>query len=83
FVTTLADGNVEEAMPLAERLIVVDRQHRLARLALAGRARKARQFQTARSHLNAAPRATADLTSALLTGWAFLGSGDAPAGVAA
>ncbi|MBN8940720.1 MAG: tetratricopeptide repeat protein [Rhizobiales bacterium] len=83
FVTTLADGNVEEALPLAERLILVDRQHRLARLALAVRAMKARQFQTARSHLNAAPRANADLTSALLTGWAFLGSGDAPAGVAA
>lgn len=83
FVTTLADGNVEEALPLADRLIQVDRQHRLARLALAVRAMKARQFQTARSHLNAAPRANADLTSALLTGWTFLGSGDAPAGVAA
>ncbi|WP_246088582.1 tetratricopeptide repeat protein [Phreatobacter stygius] len=83
FVTTLADGNVEEAMPLADRLIQVDRQHRLARLALAVRSIKTRQFQTARSHLSAAPRANADLTSALLTGWTFLGSGDAPAGVAA
>jgi tetratricopeptide (TPR) repeat protein len=83
FVTTLADGNVDEAVPLAERLILVDRGHRLARLALAMRAMKARQYQAARTHLNAAPRAGADLTSALLVGWSYLGSGDANAGVAA
>jgi tetratricopeptide (TPR) repeat protein len=83
FVTSLADGNIDEAVPLAERLIVVDRGHRLARLALAMRAMKARQYQAARTHLNAAPRAGADLTSALLVGWSFLGSGDANAGVAA
>ncbi len=83
FVTSLADGNVDEAVPLAERLILVDRGHRLARLALAMRAMKARQYQAARTHLNAAPRAGADLTSALLVGWSHLGSGDANAGVAA
>lgn len=83
FITTLADGNIDEAMPLAERLIQVDRTHRLARLALAVRAFKARQFQSARSHLSAPPRANSDLTSALLTGWAYLGSGDPSAGVAA
>jgi tetratricopeptide (TPR) repeat protein len=83
FVTTLADGNVDEASPLAERLIQIDRGHRLARLTLAMRAIKAKQFQTARTHLTAAPRANADLTSALLIGWTHLGSGDAQAGVAA
>jgi tetratricopeptide (TPR) repeat protein len=82
FVTTLADGNAEEAFPLAERVIQVDRQHRLARLTLAVRAIKARQFQTARSHLGAPARANADLTSALLTGWTYLGSGDTAAAVA-
>jgi tetratricopeptide (TPR) repeat protein len=83
FVTTLADGNVDEAVPLAERLIQVDRQHRLARLTLAMRAVKTRQYQAARSHLNATPRAAADLTSALLVGWTYLGSNDPTAGVAA
>lgn len=83
FITTLADGNADEAMPLAERLIQVDRAHRLARLALAMRAIKARQFQTARTHLTAAPRANADLTSALLIAWTHLGSGEPQAGVAA
>ncbi|MFN3854733.1 MAG: tetratricopeptide repeat protein [Phreatobacter sp.] len=83
FVATLADGNVDDALPLAERLVQVDRQHRLARLALAVRAVKQRQFQTARTHLTAAPRAEADLTSALLLGWTQLGSGDASAAVAA
>jgi tetratricopeptide (TPR) repeat protein len=83
FVTTLADGNIDEAVPLAERLIQIDRGHRLARLALAMRAMKARQYQAARNHLNAAPRAGADLTSALLVGWSQLGSGDANAGIAA
>jgi tetratricopeptide (TPR) repeat protein len=83
FVTTLADGNIDETVPLAERLIQIDRGHRLARLALAMRAMKARQYQAARNHLNAAPRAGADLTSALLVGWSQLGSGDANAGIAA
>ncbi len=83
FVTTLADGNIDEAVPLAERLIQIDRGHRLARLALAMRAMKARQYQAARNHLNAAPRAGSDLTSALLVGWSQLGSGDANAGIAA
>lgn len=77
FVTTLADGNIDEAVPLAERLILVDRQHRLARLALAMKAMKTRQYQAARTHLNAAPRANADLTSTLLLGWSYMGSGDA------
>lgn len=83
FVTTLADGNVDEAVPLAERLIQIDRGHRLARLALAMRALKSRQFQMARTHLTAAPRANADLTSALLIAWTHLGSGDPQAGIAA
>ena len=73
FVTTLADGNVDEAVPLAERLVQVDRGHRLARLTLAMRAMKTRQYQTARTQLNAAPRAQADLTSALLLGWTLIG----------
>ncbi|MEI8144384.1 MAG: tetratricopeptide repeat protein [Alphaproteobacteria bacterium] len=83
FVTSLADGNVDEALPLAERLIQGDRAHRLARLALGVRAVKARQFQTARNHLTAAPRAANDLTTALILGWTHFGSGEATAGVAA
>ena len=83
FVTTLADGNVDEAVPLAERLVQIDRGHRLARLALAVRALKSRQFQSARTHLTAAPRANADLTSALLIAWTHLGSGDPQTGIAA
>lgn len=83
FITTLADGNVDEALPLAERLVQIDGGHRLARLALAMRAVKSRQFQTARTHLSAAPSSNADLTSALLTAWTHLGSGDPQAGVAA
>lgn len=82
FVTTLANGDMDDAMPLAERLIQVDRAHRMARLALATRAIKARQFQTARGHLLAAPGAQRDLTTALIVGWTHLGSGSTDEGVA-
>jgi tetratricopeptide (TPR) repeat protein len=80
FLVTLAAGSVEDAMLLAERVIQLDRTHRIARLALGVKGIKSAQYAQARTHLGLAVRGPiADLTSALLTGWAFYGSNNVTA----
>ncbi len=82
FFAMLVAGEVEEAMPLAERLVKVDRSHRIARLALAVRAIKRGQYQTARTNLSLSVRGPiGDLTATLLAAWTMLGSGNSKSGV--
>ncbi|WP_029005985.1 tetratricopeptide repeat protein [Azorhizobium doebereinerae] len=82
FFAMLVAGEVEEAMPLAERLVKVDRSHRIARLALATRAIKRSQYQTARTNLSLSVRGPiGDLTATLLAAWTMLGSGNPKSGV--
>jgi tetratricopeptide (TPR) repeat protein len=77
FLVVLANGAVEEAMPLAERLSTIDRNQRVARLALAVRALKRGQNAQARSQLAQSMRGPiADLTATLLSAWATAGAGD-------
>jgi tetratricopeptide (TPR) repeat protein len=77
FLSVLANGAVEEAMPLAERLSTVDRNQRIARLALAVRALKRNQNAPARTLLVQSMRGPiADLTATLLSAWATAGAGD-------
>ena len=79
FLLTLADGDGDAAMRLAERVVATDSSNRIARLALAARAIRARNFGAARMHLSRGAKGPlADLTTQLLTGWAWLGS-DQPA----
>jgi tetratricopeptide (TPR) repeat protein len=83
FLVTLASGQVEESVQLAERVIAFDKTHRIARLALAARAIKVNQFAQARAHLTQAVQGPiADLTATLLAGWAWYGSGNFKMGVA-
>jgi len=82
FFATLADGQVDEAMKLADRLVKVDRSHRIARLALAVKAIKKSQYQTARTNLSLSVRGPiGDLTATLLAAWTFYGSGNAKGAV--
>jgi len=82
FFAMLVDGDVEEAMPLADRLVKVDRSHRIARLALATRAIKAAKYTTARTNLSLSVRGPiGDLTATLLAAWTMVGSGTPKAGV--
>ena len=75
FLVTLASGAVEDSLLLAERVILFDKNHRIARLALGVKGIKSGQFPQARTHLGLAIRGPiADLTSTLLTGWSFYGS---------
>jgi tetratricopeptide (TPR) repeat protein len=77
FLSIVADGDVEEAVKLAERLVQVDRSHRIARLVLGVRAIKQKQYQTAKTQLAQSVRGPiADLTAALLTAWTLYGAGD-------
>jgi tetratricopeptide (TPR) repeat protein len=77
FVAQLADGNMTDAMKLAERIVARDPGNGLAQLALGVRAMKAKQWVTARSHLARGGKGrAADLTATLLTAWTWLGSGD-------
>ena len=77
FLVVLANGSVEDAMPLAERLVSIDRSQRVARLTLAARALKRGQYSIARTQLTQSVRGPiADLTSTLLSAWALAGAGD-------
>jgi tetratricopeptide (TPR) repeat protein len=78
FLSLLIGGEVEESMRLAERVAQVERNHRIARLALGVRGIKNKQYQTARQHLEASVRGPIDdLTAALLKAWVQHGAGDA------
>jgi tetratricopeptide (TPR) repeat protein len=77
FRIVLASGDFDQAAALAERLLPVDHNNRIARLTLAARAIKNRQYSQARTML--APSLDgpmADLMATLVTAWAWQGSGD-------
>jgi tetratricopeptide (TPR) repeat protein len=77
FLLSLAEGDDDEAMRLADRVTTVDPSNRIARLALAARAIKARSYATARSHLaQGAKGPLAELTANLIQAWSWLGSED-------
>ncbi|KAA5599942.1 tetratricopeptide repeat protein [Blastochloris sulfoviridis] len=77
FLVMLAQGDINDAATLAARLVQLDRQHRIARLAIAIRAIKAKQYQTARTQLAQSVRTPiADLTATLLAAWTAYGAGD-------
>ncbi len=77
FLSVLAEGDVDEGVRLAERIVQVDRNDRLARLVLGIRAIKTRQYAVARQSLTQPARGQInDLTATLLAAWAQHGAGD-------
>jgi tetratricopeptide (TPR) repeat protein len=77
FVSELADGNLDEAVRLAERVLQLDKNDRIARLVLGVRAIKQKQYAQARQQLAQSVRGPiTDLAATLLTAWAYYGSGD-------
>jgi tetratricopeptide (TPR) repeat protein len=82
FLSVLAEGDVEEAVRLAEQVVKHDRNDRIARLVLGVRALKHRSYSVARQNLLQSVRGPiTDLAAALLAGWAIYGAGDAKAAV--
>ncbi|HEY9215432.1 MAG TPA: tetratricopeptide repeat protein [Ancylobacter sp.] len=84
FLTMLADGSIDEAVDLAQRIVRIDPKHALSRLVLGIKAVKTKQYVTARSNLRRAGQgAIAELNATLISAWSQLGSGNPRAGVAA
>ncbi len=84
FLSVLSEGDVEEAVKLAERVVQLDRNDRIARLVLGVRALKQKNYQVARQNLTQSIRGPiTDLAATLLTGWAMVGAGDTKGAVEA
>lgn len=82
FIASLAEGDIEEAVRLADRVLQVSKNDRTARLVLGVRAIKARQWQNARSNLTQSVRGpVTDLTAALLIAWTHYGANDSKAAI--
>ena len=70
FLSVLLDGDVEEAVRLADRVLQVEKDDRIARLVLGVRAIKQKQYQVARQQIAQSVRGPiTDLAAALLTAW--------------
>ncbi len=82
FLSVLIDGDVDEAVRIAERLVQVNKTHRIARLALGVQAIKRKQYQNARQQFSQSVRdPITDLTAGLLSAWTLAGSGDPRAAI--
>jgi tetratricopeptide (TPR) repeat protein len=82
FVSVLAEGDIDEAVRLAERILQTNRNDRVARLVLGIRSLKQKQYAAARAHLTQSVRGpVTDLTAVLLAAWTFQGSGDTKSAV--
>jgi tetratricopeptide (TPR) repeat protein len=83
FISSLADGDIDEAVKLAERILTVDKSNRVARLVLGVRDLKAKKYAAAQLNINQSIRGpVTDLVATLLSGWASYGAGDTKAAVA-
>jgi tetratricopeptide (TPR) repeat protein len=82
FISMLAEGDIDEAVKLAERVLQINKNDRVARLVLGVRGIKTKQWQSARQNLAASVRGpVTDLTAALLIAWAQYGAGDTKAAI--
>jgi tetratricopeptide (TPR) repeat protein len=83
FISTLADGDIDEAVKLAEKVLQVDKANRIARLVIGVRALKLKNYAAAQQNINQSVRGPiTDLVAALLSGWAQVGAGDVKAAAA-
>ncbi len=82
FLSILTHGDIDAAGKLAEKLLVVDKNDRIARLVVGVRALKQHQYNLARQDFSQSVHGpVTDLTAALLTAWARYGAGDPHAAV--
>src|SRR5882724_9492531 len=83
FISSLADGDIDEAVKLADRILTGDKSNRVARLVVGVRDLKAKKYATAQININQSIRGPiTDLVATLLSGWASYGAGDAKSAVA-
>jgi tetratricopeptide (TPR) repeat protein len=78
FLAVLANGEVEEGVKLAERVLQVDKNDRIARLVLGVRAIKQKQYPLARRELAQSIRGPiTDLAATLLSAWTMANPAEA------
>src|SRR5258705_10228556 len=83
FISSLADGDIDEAVKLADRILTMDKSNRVARLVVGVRDLKQKKYATAQININQSIRGPiTDLVATLLSGWASYGAGDAKTAVA-
>src|SRR6202044_1471807 len=83
FISSLADGDIDEAVKLADRILTVDKTNRVARLVIGVRDLKQKKYASAQSNINQSIRGPiTDLVATLLSGWAAYGAGDTKTAVA-
>ena len=83
FISSLADGDIDEAVKLADRILAVDKTNRVARLVIGVRDLKQKKYASAQANINQSIRGPiTDLVATLLSGWAGYGAGDAKGAVA-
>src|SRR6201747_1814093 len=83
FISSLADGDIDEAVKLADRILTIDKSNRVARLVVGVRDLKQKKYAAAQLNINQSIRGPiTDLVATLLSGWASYGSGDTKAAIA-
>ncbi|CAN5535810.1 tetratricopeptide repeat protein [soil metagenome] len=83
FISSLADGNIDEAVKLADRILTIDKSNRVARLVVGVRDLKLKKYAAAQTNINQSIRGPiTDLVATLLSGWASYGAGDTRQAVA-
>src|ERR1700736_5678328 len=83
FISSLADGDIEEAVKLADRILTVDKSNRVARLVIGVRDLKAKKYASAQLNINQSIRGPiTDLVATLLSSWASYGAGETKAAIA-
>ena len=82
FLSVLAEGDVEEAVRLADQVVRFDKADRIARLVLGVHALKQKKYAVAKQNLAQSVRGPiTDLAATVLGAWASYGAGDAKAAV--
>src|SRR6201996_8317438 len=82
FISSLADGDIDEAVKLADRILAADKTNRVARLVIGVRDLKQKKYASAQTNINQSVRGPiTDLVATLLASWAAYGAGDAKGAV--
>src|SRR5712672_2900978 len=83
FISSLADGDIDEAVKLADRILAIDKSNRVARLVVGVRDLKLKKYAAAQLNINQSIRGPiTDLVATLLSGWASYGAGDSKTALA-
>ncbi|MGI8524789.1 MAG: tetratricopeptide repeat protein [Pseudolabrys sp.] len=84
FLSLLVNGDIDEAVRYADRILANDKNDRISRLVVGVRNIKQKQYAAARPNLVQSIRGPiTDLTATLLSAWSMYGSNDSKGAVAA